>query len=367
MWTQSGISWSQMKLKRYETAVLDADAALALNSGYVKGYSTKGAALIMLGRAADAVEALKEGLSLDGSNQTLKDNLVEAEQLLASGGGTPAGATPATGLQGYLMGNRAAMMASAKGIATGAVLALTLAYLFLPNPTSSSWFYTALALCPALHVTHIIEGAGTPAFTTEYGAKVVRQESTYLAFTCVTFMQVPPTLVALIPLVLYDLVHFGYWVYGLLSLTAPGAAASASGLVDSVMPQVTGQAEWGSMAPGPRYALLSSFAQTVVAQLQVMLGLFLVVNLLTPSRSFIGLFLHWRNLQMQVQVGGFPHLTQAFTGIDAQILGLTGHQYCPAVVRTGYGSLRGWLASMAKPPTSDGGAGGGLMSKCTIQ
>lgn len=346
---------------------MDADSAIDLNASYGKGYSTKGSALLKVGRVTEAIAAFQAGLQVDPDNANLKSNLALAQS--SAGSAPSASGAPPSSLGQYLAGSRAAMVSTGKASATIVALVLSLAHLFIPNPLSAWCYYTVLAIAGALHVVHVLEAAGTPSFTAAYGAQVMNQESTFLAFTCLTFSQAPPTIVALVPLLLYSVIHMCYWVHALLTLVAPAAAVSAAASIDSVMPSVTGQERWAEMDSRARYGMLSGMAQGTVAQLQVMLGIFLIVNLLTPSRSLIALFLHWRNLQMQVQLGTFPHINQAFASIDTQLLSLTHHQYCPGIVRSGYASLRTALAGMAARPQPGAGGGGlaGALSSCSIQ
>jgi len=362
----------QMKLKRFEAAILDAERAIELDADFAKAHSCKASALVGLQRWSDALVAADRALALDPTNATSLANKAHATQQLASGASNagPAGGSNPAGALGdlktFLVGSRAAMLTTVRSGATIAALVLTLGYLFMGGHTSS-WCYSMVLLTAGLlHGGQLLQDSGMPKFNTEYAAKLVQHDSVFLAFMCVTFAQTAPVLLALLPLLMFDVIRMCYWVHTVLSFVAPPAAGTASGLVDKVMPYFTGRQDWSTLAPPARWSALSSAAAASVAQTQVMLGIFLIVMLVTPSRSIIACMLHWQNLRIQAMVA--PRTQEAFRSVDTQVLSLTSHQYCPGAVRSGYSWLRTKLASFAERPQAPagGGSGGGLMSKCSI-
>ncbi len=360
----------QLKMKRFESALLDAERAIELDSSFAKAHSSRASSLVGLARWTEALAAVDQALELDPTNASSLANKSLINQQLASGGGSAssAGTTPAGAsgdLKTFLTGSRAAIITTARSIATIVALMLVFGYLLTPGGTSYWCYSMILLLAGVLHVGQLLQDNGTPQFSTEYAAKLVQHDSIFLAFMCITFSQAAPILLALLPLLLFDAIRMAYWMHTVLTLVAPPTAATASGLVDKGMPYFTGRQDWASMGPQARWTALSTAAAASVAQTQVMLGIFLVVMLLTPSRSFIACLLHWQNLRIQAMVS--PRTQEAFRGIDAQLLTLTAHQYCPGAVRSGYSWLRVKLASFAERPQAPAGGGsGGLMSKCSI-
>jgi hypothetical protein len=105
---------------------------------------------------------------------------------------------------------------------------------------------------------------------------------------------------------------------------------------------------------------------------EVMQGVFLLVELLLPSRNIMFAFMWWQFLQMRYMLDQAGHVKAAFTTLDQKITPLVNHQMCPKLVGTGYGYAKQFLSKQVQMPTegsSPGGVAGGLasaMSKCTI-
>lgn len=122
--------------------------------------------------------------------------------------------------------------------------------------------------------------------------------------------------------------------------------------------------------------------QRLAAQGEVSQGIFLVVELLLPTRNFLQLYLWWQYLKMrymqeQAQTNAQQrYCQQAFVEMDRTISGLLAHRLCPEILRKGYGMISAYLAKQVVLPTREqaeqqraGGAGGFLsqaMSRCNI-
>ncbi|KAK4537896.1 hypothetical protein CDCA_CDCA14G3921 [Cyanidium caldarium] len=77
----------------YAEALADAERCVALAPDWVKGYSRKGAALLGLGRLAEARAAFEDGLQRDADNAGLRQGLADVERAEATSGrgGAPSG------------------------------------------------------------------------------------------------------------------------------------------------------------------------------------------------------------------------------------------------------------------------------------
>lgn len=123
----------------------------------------------------------------------------------------------------------------------------------------------------------------------------------------------------------------------------------------------------------------------LAAQAQVSHGVFLLVELLLPTRNFIQLYLWWQFLKMQYMQeqaqpsnAQRPRLIQAaFKDLDQQLTGLLAYRMVPQIVRTGYAQAKTFLAKQVELPTATndtagasrsatGGGISGLLSRCQI-
>ncbi|CAF3971402.1 unnamed protein product, partial [Rotaria sp. Silwood2] len=76
----SNRSAAYTKSYKYKAALKDAEQCLKLKPDFVKGYSRKGAALLLLKRYEEAINTYEEGLTIDSTNETLLNDLETARK-----------------------------------------------------------------------------------------------------------------------------------------------------------------------------------------------------------------------------------------------------------------------------------------------
>jgi len=84
-------SMCQLRMRKTEEALSDAEVAVDRDPTYVKGYFRKASALGDLSRFGEARQALEKGLSIKPDDKELKDQLAKISAL---GGATPSSTTP---------------------------------------------------------------------------------------------------------------------------------------------------------------------------------------------------------------------------------------------------------------------------------
>ena len=86
------------------------------------------------------------------------------------------------------------------------------------------------------------------------------------------------------------------------------------------------------------------------AMCEVMQGVFLIVELLLPTRNLVTTFIWWQYLQMRYMADKEGYIKSAFTSLDLKISNLISHRLCPKVLGRGYDFLKKFLAEKVKPP-----------------
>jgi hypothetical protein len=114
---------------------------------------------------------------------------------------------------------------------------------------------------------------------------------------------------------------------------------------------------------------------------EVAQGMFLIVELLFPTRNIMLIVLWWQYLMMRYLMDQTSGMKLAFTSLDSQLVRVTTHRMCPSIVARVYGWVKAYMISQvesaqAKAEGRDAGAGGGggglldsvkgMASKCTI-
>ena len=110
---------------------------------------------------------------------------------------------------------------------------------------------------------------------------------------------------------------------------------------------------------------------------EVLQGIFLIIELMLPSRNTFLVFLWWQYLQMRYMADKSGDLKEAFKSLDQKVLGLLSHRICPKLLSRLYDMIRKFLADKVKPPKPITGPAptmtsaftsvlSGLKSKCSM-
>lgn len=135
-----------------------------------------------------------------------------------------------------------------------------------------------------------------------------------------------------------------------------------------------------------KWSVASQWLLRFTSQVEVGIGILLVVELLTPYRNLILVFIYWQYLQLRYTLspntkvrpvsasagvaGSCPtdqaRPQAAFGAVDRRIVGLVNHRMCPALLRAGYMKLRGFLSSMAQPRPQAGEQQAAARPSCVV-
>ena len=122
-----------------------------------------------------------------------------------------------------------------------------------------------------------------------------------------------------------------------------------------------------SLVQRPIDAVVSRYSEiySMNATLEVLGGVMLLVNLLTPSRNFMLLFGFGQYLRIRFMLS--EDAKRAWSGVRARTDAWVAHPMVPAIVRTGYAKLQAFMETMTdQEQMAAQAAQPGIMNKCTI-
>ncbi|KAK1941177.1 Stress-induced-phosphoprotein 1 [Phytophthora citrophthora] len=375
----SNRSAAQLKLNKADEALKDADQCIALKPNWPKGYSRRGSALYALGRYADAYRAYKDGLNHEASNAGLLEGLrlVEAK-LMTQRAGTSSGSSssastppPAASLKGFLVGSKKSMFQLFQFVLRTLML-LCFVNFWIPVLISS---YTAYAnffkLALVNHASYLAFTHGAPKWSAAYAQRLLLDPAAQIFFFCLVFWVSAPHGMALMPIFLLEMVHYFSYMQSLLQMIGL-ADSSLVTLVSSkalvpLTALIISDPSFPALATRAKWAKLYTRMPQVAANLDVAIGVALILEMLTPARNFLLLVLYWQVLRVRYMIS--PQLQEAFRSLHATILTLVNHPRCPAVVGSVYGKIHAFAVKMgdaaAQQQQAASGAGG-LASRCNI-
>lgn len=380
--------------KAYSSALLDGDKCVALDSEWAKGYVRRGDALFGLRRWTDASNAYNRAnvLAPGQGYEAKADKAIEArsgEEERArqyaqrraynanQGGGAVMPTVPSTGTLGYVYS-----MAQKGLFAFFFLYALPLRWIPVLGgmfPSAGMLYRIMLGCGFVVHVLHMYCTAGRPRFSTDYLQAVLPLQGIHLLFLVVALLASRPYLLAAAPLVLNQLVMC---LPTVIAMLRPGMAGAKTALPAALQAYAGQLDQLDRMISTPEgvQQLRSSF-NNIACSAEVMQGVFLIFELIMPSRNFILLYLWWQYLMMRFLMDKTGGVKSAFSVLDGQISTLTSHRMCPAIVGKGYGYVKAFMIKQiesSKQQAQDQAAGGtgggggfmdsvkGAASKCTI-
>jgi len=224
-------------------------------------------------------------------------------------------------------------------------------------------------------VMSLARSHGLPRFSMDYLQRVMLDPTAQYVFLCVMLLSNRPYLVGMAPLLMIQTYHFSKGAYAAALKYAPSQAEAARGKVEGLLGQAMAPTHprWGSMAPREKDAAVQAKMLQLCGTAEVAFGVYLLVELILPTRNLLMVVLYWQLLQMRATVElarGGGHVTNAFRNLDARILGLVNHRMAPSFLRGAYQGLREMLRKQVQrpdPSAQQGGGGpGGLMSRCSV-
>ncbi|KAG2764441.1 hypothetical protein JG687_00004710 [Phytophthora cactorum] len=375
----SNRSAAQLKLNKADEALKDADQCIALKPNWAKGYSRRGSALYALGRYADAYRAYKDGLSHEASNAGLLEGLRAVEaKLVTQRAGTSHNASsstatppPAVNLKGFLLGNKRSMFQLYQFLLRSLML-LCFVNFWIPVLLSS---YAAYAnffkLALVNHASYLAFTHGAPKWNAAYAQRLLLDPAAQAFFFCLVFWVSAPHAMAMMPVFLLEMVHYFAYLQSLLQLLglveSPVVTLVTSKALVPLTALIISDPSFSAMATRAKWAKLYTRMPQVAANIDVAIGVALILELLTPSRNFLLLVLYWQVLRVRYMIS--PQLQEAFRTLHATILTLVHHPRCPAVIAAVYGKIHAFAVKMgdvaAQQQQAASGAGG-LASRCNI-
>lgn len=374
----SNRSAAYLKMGRSPAALKDANKCIQLDQDWPKGYTRKGDALLASKQFTEAYNAYNSGLRVAPNDTSLKEKAEQAMRAIqnssnssssSSSSGSSSSSTanaPQSIYQKYLK-----------------IFSLVCTVLFLLPLGISTLFYRAAALASlldcflGLYLKHGFPQLNTSSLT-EYGRKVLPDPLMIGLFQGALIFMNRPYLFAIFAL---SCVTFSTFIPSLFKTgieNIPAFEERISPMIQRFVPSLANVPLAQLFAPAQANAVMDGLKKLSV-QMEIYQGIFLIIELVLPTRNILMLYIWWQFLQMRYMLDPSGQTKRSFYDLDLQIMTIVNHSYCPAIVAKGYGLLKSFLAKQVQMPTAESagasglGIGAGLqsamgqaMSKCTI-
>ncbi|GBG24150.1 Small glutamine-rich tetratricopeptide repeat-containing protein [Hondaea fermentalgiana] len=332
----------------FPSALADANRCVELKPDWAKGYNRLAMAFQGLGDQKKYEDALAKWRELGGAPAATRSSGTSAASATASG---PSSLPD---------------MLSKVQLGLRVFLVLNFALYVFPLTSSYGAFQRALFSACGVYMIHLYRVHGRPVRTQAYAQRIVTDYRSHYAMAAMLFaFSGSGRLIALMPHLLSEI---GYVADYVLTAQPQIAAQLAPPLNTHVLPRFTQTPpeQWASLDLRSKWQRYNQVSMHYAASLEVAIGLGLIVELVTPSRSFLVLFAYWHFLRIRYMVS--DDIKQTFRALDTKIASYASRN---ATAMNLYGKIRTFAGSMVQMPSQGQpapGAGGlaGLASRCTI-
>lgn len=359
-----------LKVKNNTSALSDAEECIKIDSKWVKSHIRKGDALYACGRYRDAANVYDQGLKIDANDTSLKEKRDKSLSMANRPPPQPSYQPTASGgnmSSVSIVGNGSLGKIQSMGsyvIIIGAIISMIP---FLGSIGLITWRCFLLASI-VNRIIIIYTKHGFPQFNMTYAQSILPDPFTMHIVLSFLLISNRPYFLGGAPLFLLELTNYTDMICN-----------SAKQMIPQLEPMIASKVP--GYQPGDLNRLLTpagvAHINTILAQsaiqAEIYQGIFLIIELLLPSRNFIMIYIWWQYLQMRYLLDSHTgNVKQAFVIVDHKLLTLLSHKYCPAIVRTGYEYAKGMMIkqvqdrynrSQAGEADSSSSGGGGFMSK----
>jgi hypothetical protein len=215
---------------------------------------------------------------------------------------------------------------------------------FLYASLSQSAFSYSLYASGLAYICQLLQRRGVPSLSKQYWLQLLQDDYFHFFFYAFICLSASPNAVFVLPFVLRSALYAAGALGQLLPRYAPSLAASVAPTLNRF------------------YSTAPEIARTC-AVMEVCALFYCIALLLTPSRSFLLVFLMYQFLRMRYLMSDDSRF--AWTVVQSKLEPVVYAAWMPQLVRSGYDKLKRLLWQQVDPDTLQQG-GGGMLSRCTI-
>eukprot|EP00598_Pedospumella_elongata_P006108 CAMPEP_0184974678 /NCGR_PEP_ID=MMETSP1098-20130426/6099_1 /TAXON_ID=89044 /ORGANISM="Spumella elongata, Strain CCAP 955/1" /LENGTH=421 /DNA_ID=CAMNT_0027497293 /DNA_START=20 /DNA_END=1285 /DNA_ORIENTATION=- len=374
----SNRSAAYLKLNRITEALKDGNKCVELDNNWVKGYARKGDALLASKQFTEAYNAYNAGSRIAPNDASMQEKMEQAMRAIRNASDQTSRAS--AGSSSPFAGVNVPPTPSADKyvqIAQTAVLVLAVLYMipFLPSSYRTLSHKLCIGTFAAVSLYNLYLKYGFPKFTTEFAQKLVPDPLSMDLFLSVVLLMNKPYLTSMSPVLIKAFATFTPRILTYVREQLPAIQGQLEPLLAKYMPSMRG-ANLAQLANPSAAPEINKQLLRMAATMEAYHGIYLIFELIMPSRNLMQLYIYWQYLRLRYMVDSTGDLKLAFVGVDQRIQTVLAFRMVPDAVRKGYAMLQTYLAKQVEAPTGEapaaGGGGGlggmmsGLASKCSV-
>jgi hypothetical protein len=203
-----------------------------------------------------------------------------------------------------------------------------------------------------------------PAFNKAWVRKIGSDETSHYVFFASMFILFRPKPLALLPIVITELTHVVWWLSGILALINPRGLRMMQYPCDLILSLAFTDVAWVNQSRDEKWNDVLSRVPLYSCRCEIAVGMVLLLELLTPMRNMMLLFMFWQFLRIRYVIS--PVCRQTFADLDSLCRIVVDHSSCPLLLKSTYERITTYLLTVAtkgKKRKGEGIDGGGNEEK----
>lgn len=278
------------KLAKFDDALNDAKKCVSLDGQWAKGHSRAGAAYYSLRKWTDAYNSYNAVLRIDANDSNATEMRDKAMNCIANANASSNSYNSSSSSQPPVSG----LLGSIRTYSQYTTLIAFIAYL-IPLGTISRIAYKAVALSSIASTgITLFSSLGMPKFTADYAQRLMISPGGTTLFLSILVLASRAYVLAAIPLILP--IASDCLVTYIRKVIPPGAAFDTSSLPAMVRPYVANylpqmQQVMSELSTPGGTRRITDAAEKMAAKCEIYQGIFLVIELVLPTRNFMLIYL----------------------------------------------------------------------------
>lgn len=352
----SNRSGAYLKIKNKDNAIDDANKCISLDRSWTKGYIRKGDALHSQLKYVEAYNSYNEGSRLDSNDKSIKEKMETMMNLIARTSDqerqqrSSYASTTTSNNDVYVQapGFMGKLQNYIRIFIIVSFIASMLPLRFVLDNRIISLIWRGFVLSSILsNVIALVSKYGTPKFSIVWFQKLVPEVSTSMCLLATLLLTCQRMYIfGSLPLLIHEANYFSGDIVTTFVATIKQQKTQVQGMIRQYMPSVNMDPE--DLVRGLNKKTFLEAMGKLSAYSEVVQGIYLVIEVLLPSRNLLLVFLWWQFLKVRFLLDQSGNIRWAFGDIDRNILIAMNHKYCPGLVKSGYGFLKNYLEKQIK-------------------
>jgi tetratricopeptide (TPR) repeat protein len=290
-------------VNKFKEALTDANKCIEIDGNWAKGYTRKGDAQYKLLQFTDAYNAYNSAKRLSPGDKSLEEKCDLAMKAIGIEADRAAGSSASRSASRSATSTAAVSPTGIIGkVITYSRYLLILAAICYLIPLGRTFCFACFKVFAVLEIIintlSLYSKYGIPKFNMEYASKLIQDTLSIHLFLAIILIVSRPYMFAMAPILLTELSYMSGLLFTYCREIIPAMEAQIKPMIQRFMPAMANQDISTLFSPAAEKQFSFQMVRNA-AMCEVMQGVFLIVEMILPTRNLVMAAMWWQYLQMR--------------------------------------------------------------------